>query len=657
MKKFLFGIAVIVFILVALVFYQRQRVGDGLSKILKGQTYSSYGIKIQIPPTEGGVRGFFQPYVDVPRVILDLSAWGLKLPLNFENAVIFQDLWGKGGVILEIRREVKKGSWVILNPSAELSLDQGIKILGAEKIAMKSPKKSKEVRFLAPQLQMGPLAGVFPTLLSLGVEGIEIEEGKGDKKEGATLGAINLGIESEEKGDKRHWKFFSAGQGGFIEDKKGRGELGGWKFSVDGTAKDVSLKDLKALVTEIRQVIDEFDGANKKILKDQEEQKTVVLKVFDKGADFLRRLQMEFIGQDLLWEGVKVVDSEGSEKVLVSPLHWKYQFTDGKKLKITGEGGVEHISVRWDGERPPLVMDGLSFTQSADFGEIDFIQLTDYLLGYYRSMALQWIGNKKSSENFLEIFFSSLATYPDKMEFEIKIDRLTYTTKNTQANHRDFKLGFFIASQETGYYAQDEFDFVFPKDAEKDIKGGKGNFRLSFKLPWESILSASRSFIKAPQEKISYLEPFTKGQTGVGLKFLLDLGPKYFVVDLNSELDLALAGVLQGLELPNQDASPIMWEEWGEEAVKSIVKNFHDKGFFSFDVKIDRLSKLQAALEKMKGGSSLALVVIAPYSKVDNKADTLSIDLKFKEGQILVNGQPNEALKKLADPFFDKILQ
>ncbi|MDX1386646.1 MAG: hypothetical protein R3257_03580, partial [bacterium] len=178
MKKFIGGLFFVLLILLALVYYQRQKVSKSLQDLLGGKTYSNYGIKIQIPPGEASVQGWLRPYVNIPRLIVDLSAWGMETPLQLENAVAFQDLWGNGGMVLELPRDLTPTSEVTLSyPFFEISLDGHIKVLGAKSIVSQDSSGKNLFKWMEPELILGRVSGVIPDRMVLKIQGLEGQSG------------------------------------------------------------------------------------------------------------------------------------------------------------------------------------------------------------------------------------------------------------------------------------------------------------------------------------------------------------------------------------------------------------------------------------------------------------------------------------------------
>lgn len=633
MKKILLGLLLVVLILIALMFYQRQKVARSLADLLKGDTYGSYGIKIQIPPSSGSVKGFFKPYVNLPRVILDLSAWGIKVPFNMDNAVAFQDLWGNGSLILEVPRKITPvPGWALDYPTMELGSDQKVRLFGAKSFSIQTEtgeeKDSEKITFFNPKLQIGSSSGVIPSLLILSVDGLENDPKGQPTKIKAELGPMNLGIQSKTMGESREWEIFSLGEGGVLQMTQGEAEFGGWKFALKGTSKEL-----------LWEAFSELDP--KKSL-------------YEKALQFFEQSQVMVHSKDLSWEGLKIVDGDGGEDLLVSPLKVKAEFKEENgDLKFEAQGQVSRIHMSME-EGTPLDLKGLEMNYSGKYSQTSFPKLMAYLLRNYGDI-FTMAKKEDPQEAIKNIFFSSIAQYPDYGQFEFTIEKVQYETKSMKARHRNLALISSVKPSEVSYTLRDEFDLNFEEDSKKDIESGKAELTLTFKFPWQGLLELSRKYLETPLTETSIAQLFQDQTIGFDLILLVDLGANYFGLDLDSKIALPLNSEFVDLKLPSQWTEWKNIEKWWGKFSQGVVRQFVQKGLFLFDLKVERLGKLQATLEEVKSGASLGLLLLAPYTVVDAKEDTMKMKLELKEGKVLVNEKQNEALQKLILPFFQKM--
>lgn len=660
MKKILAGFLVVILVLIGILYYQRQKVAGSLQALLKGKSYHRYGIKLEIPPSEGSIKGFIRPYVDLPKIILDLSAWGFPMPLTLEKAVGVQDLWGNGALLIEVPREIKpKEGMVIAYPTFEVGLQDSIKLMGAEYISFEDKKENyqKTVRLLAPQLKLGPLQGVIPEQLVFTMDGVTMKESREGSEEGLELGPVKFGFESQLKGESRDWKLFAVAQGGLWSDPRTKTEVGGWKFQLKGTALSLPLEESKELLNKVKQALGDLKNPPQKVpgrLPDPLEDPTQVALVnfFDKISTLILRLKIVPLSKEFLWEGLKVTDSEGGEKVFVAPISVEASLKEKDEQTIVqADGKLKEIRVATEPGRRPFVLEDLNFIWVADYHNTNLNELTSYILRYYRFLAME-IQRKPSQKDIGQMLWTSLVQYPNQGKFEIKVKRLSYEGEKYSANHQDLSLRFFVESKEVGYAAEDQFSFKFPEDPRKNIENGTGKFKLAILLPWDSLLTLARNFINTPKPLINIFLPFLNKETGLGLDLDLDLGENFFAAQIDFKLMTPLGKALVAESLPSDLTDDPAVEAWFKKLGRKLVRSFIKDGSLFFDLKVERLSKLQKLLEQQKTGASLGLVFLAPYTEVDAKKDTLAMKIEFKDGEILVNGEASESLQKLVGPFF-----
>ena len=625
-----------------------------LKALLKGKTYSSYGVKVQIPPSEGSVRGWLRPYINLPKVVLDLTAWGMKVPLKLDKAVAFRDLWGNGSLILEIPRDIPLIDEVTLSyPALELGLQQDIKVLSAKAIVFAD--ENEEFRMVAPELVLGKVSGIIPDKLTFRMEAWEFKE----DSENFQVSGIEFGIESELKEDRREWTVFSLGAGGLFKFRPGSGTVGPWKGNVQGTAKEMPFSELLRRVQELKDLISQEESPGKsKDEKTREEKKEKYRKlafgIFQKINQIFRELDIKVETQDFLWEGLKVTDKNGGERLLIAPLTLKTQFQerDGN-FTIDSKGNLDRIRFLME-DQMPLVMEGLGFKYRAVYRGTNLPGVMEYFLSYYRALLAGSFG-KDFEKQVQGMIFSTLAQYPNQTDWEFKVDQIDYQTAMSKAQHRNLNIAFFMHANDAGFQIGEEFNFDFNDESKKDITNGKGELELVVKFPWDGMINISRQAIQDPNFALDFFDIFGKQNVGLIIDFNVDLGDQYFAMDLSSQLDLPLGATIQKAGVPKD------WKEgdgmgaWLENLKKIALQNFVKQGYFLFKVQVDRLSKLQAAMDSVKKGASLGLVVLAPFTHVDPKQDTLGLKLEFQGGEVKVNDKPSSALNKIIGPFFKKM--
>ncbi|MDX1387498.1 MAG: hypothetical protein R3257_07910, partial [bacterium] len=441
----------------------------------------------------------------------------------------------------------------------------------------------------------------------------------------------------------------SLGVGGTFPSPKGTLELGGWKAHVAGTVKEV----------EFSQGAESFEKlkaawpAEQESKGDSEKFNQQLGKIFLEIGDFLQNLKVKISSQELGWDGVKYVGSEGQELVLVKPVHvqGKISEEDGN-LVASGKGNLEEVRFLIKGERPVSLRD-LSFTQRAFYQNTNFSKLIEFVLSYYKNLFSESV-SADYEKKFEGILFSSLAQYPNEADFKFSIGNLDYRTKELDASHKELYLEFFVNKNQAGYRIGDSFTLKYPQSPEKNIINGRGTGRLIFKFPWDAMINISRQAILDTDISLDFFDIFGKQAAGIELGAFVDLGPNYFLSDLFVDFSLPLGQALEGIKLPREWKDWSKFEKLGETIRTRILQVFLKQGVFYFKFKIERLSKLQAWLESMKSGSSLGLAVLAPYTHIDTEKDSLTMNIEFKDSIFLVNGAPSPSLLKLIEPVFLK---
>lgn len=638
MKKFLIGLLIVLLALGSLIYYQRKHVADQLEQLLVGTTYSSYGIKIQIPPGEAQVQGWLRPYVNIPRLLLDLRAWGLKETLQVNQAVAFQDLWGHSGLILEVPHDWKLSDQLTISyPIFELGPAQSIKSLGAK--AFRWGQEEESVSFLAPSIRLGPVEGILPDEWAFTIDQIQ---GKHFE-----IAGVELGLRSQAERGRRQWTVYGLGAGGVGSvGEQGTTSAGPWEFSIQGSIREMPFSQWWESIQSIRDLIHSIDENGS-----SEKGKTLQLKsFFTKVADSLKELSPKLNRQEFSWEGMKVTGPEGEEKLLVRPLEVSSEIkeSDGDLL-ANAQGSLQEIKGKTS-ETESFGLSQLSFSQKANYYQVNFDQLLQYTLAYYRAVLAKEL-YPEDELRIRPILLSSLAQYPNDSEMEIQIGALNYQKANSKGNHRNLALELLLKSREIGFRFRDEFDILYSGDSKKDILGGKLNFAWLFQVPWDGLVNLSRQAVTNPDLSLDFFDILGKHSTGFTWDFALDLGENYFAVDAQSRLSLPLGAALQGISLPKDFKKFSVMEQWMDEVRTKVLGTFIRDGYFVFNIKLLNLSKFQSWLDSYKSGASLGLTLLAPYVVVDSNEDSLAVQLEFQNSEILVNGQVNAALVDLLQPF------
>lgn len=691
MKKIFAVLLVIIALVVGFLFYQRQQVSTALRELLKGKTYSSYGIKIEIPPSEGGVKGWLKPYVNIPRVILDLSGWGLETPINLENAVAISKLGAQGGILLEIPRELSPAHRLkIVKPYAELAPSQAILALGVESVSFYTEKGGEEhesqekIQIKEPVWQLGKFSGVLPDRMEFTWQALEFSKSKKAEETSNRLGLgpLNILLTSEKAGERRDFHFQIRQEPGNGEEKQDHWELGALEFQVQGNLKEVAgeereslskkLRSLKYSLTELFHSHEKDSDAFSEALEKPQFSRQFSQFYKDFFQLFLD-LDLRVPEADFHWGGVKVAKKNGEPKFILGP--WDFQ--------QVSQYGQEDFSSKLQGEikkleffekGKPIILEGLRYQQTSDYQALNYREIMELYLGG-RSIDL-FSGDPEvfsDPQKTLKLILNYLVAYPNDMQVLLSLNRLQYETPDWHGEYKDMAVNFQLkpeglsvefkngldlrrlnSSKKTSEAEENQNSSSSSFPLKQSIEGGQDRLFIAVKFPWEKILDFSRKVAK--EEEVSgnlYAELYAllAGENLQGdFDLLLDLGKNYFSFQLDS--DSMVPAAEAGSPLLQPDLwTDIPYQEFLKQWSQSLRQSWVEKGSVKIDIQIDRFSKFQKFLDEIKPGTSLALALLAPYIQIDSKADTLKSQLQYKDKQVLVNGKVNDALNKVFAPY------
>ncbi len=675
MKKIVSVVLVFVLLALGAAFFQRERALSSLRALRQGKTYSSYGIKLIISPAEGELGGWIRPYLQIPRVTLDFSALGLKEPLSLEGAKASRSLWGKGGIVIEIPRVLQpRAGFSIDSPFFEVTEDT-LQVLSARSFGLNEVGgQESQLLVQGPEILIDKGLGLFPSLLQWGVDGLEWKSAK-KKSEFLNLGPMALGVKSQRKSGQAltEFNFYGFGEGGQGNDGKYSIEISPWKFESSGSFQSIPEEEWKSRVLELEQAGRQIYALVQQDISPREEvfwphivQQNVsdlspqVVKNFsDKLIALLARLNILSQSQTFSWEGLKV----GGDRVVVSPLQMNSSLQEKGKdslAQVRIDLGQIRINKQAEKADPAISLDlqGLSIDNRAVYSNMSNQQVVSTWLRHYENMLTSMMLRPIDTNNtdiLWQRFSSALAVYPDQLDYDFKIKNLNYVGETSEGKHQELFLTFFVHPQEMGFTFGDHFDLKFKQDAQFDVSGGEFQFRWSWIFPWNDYVVLSRNQLQAPEQKQDWLKPLTGFQGGMDFHLMLNLGANAFLAQIDCKLRTPLERAKVAGAMPLGLGNSPDWEHWIGRFRDVMLQGWFEEGLLEIDFKVQRLSKLQAWLENIQQGSSLGLAALAPYARVDSKADTLELKVQFEKGKILVNGEPNPSLEKLLAPFFQEM--
>lgn len=682
MKKLFATLIIVAAVLAGILFYQRAQVAKSLSGLLQGQIYSSYGIKIEIPPSEGSVQGLFKPYVNLPRVILDLSQWGLAQPIFLENAVAFSDLWAQSAVILELPREVALHPKIkIIKPYAELSPPHGILAVGSEAIELleesvvpqEQDQPSGITKILAPTVLLGPWQQALPSRFDFHWQGIVANTSRGNT---LNLGPMGVSFTSQLQGERRFFQFHFKQDPGTLLDSKGSAEIGALEFQFHGDLRELSAAQRRSFKESIRQEWKSWENLRYSLrlrAGPPGSSLTLLSEAFFKSFySILSKLDLKFEETRLQWEGLKVASTAGKLEFEMSPL----------RLMQTSEYAEDHFLLDIRASLKKVFVQ--TKTGSIHLKDTEFKSVSKYLGINYTKFIEFYFNNVDNTMQLFdmtgEVIFSNpkqtliailsyLAYYPNQQEFSFKVGQVDYQGADMQAEYQDLEFSYAIEPSGIGYVLSGDFDLKYDEASTANqkgdesiqpapkkqfpIKSGEASLAMELQFPWQELLNFSRQASSDPQAHPQVMDALVAlledKEIQYDLDFELDAGKNSFDFEWESEIAAPLDLLLSQIKLGES------WKEFGEKNseeqwMETARQIWLQQGRLKVEIEIERLAKFQKFLDEIQPGASLAMAVLAPYVQIDTKEDILKSELQYKDRQVLVNGSPNESLNKILAP-------
>ncbi|HEX5034540.1 MAG TPA: hypothetical protein VFW62_08680 [bacterium] len=620
-KKFAILLAVLALATAAFFGFRYYQAAQRLKAIAGGGEYRALGLKLILSPPSGGVKGLlrFQPYVEIPQVILDAGEWGGAVPLQLGKGRLKTGLWDQVGLRLVLDAGIAGGGEIEFERLAfELALPG--RILSASAKSLRFPSRTAETGgFLGvdePWLQLRPGEGKLPAQLNLRFQGLTFEDRKPQEpRERAQIGTTEIGYVLTPAGADWKWRAHFHSKGLAVEGRELRGELGQWSFAAEGIAARWD----EATISRWREMW--------KALPETPAGKIPALP-----ATF-SQLRPRIDRLDFRWSGLDLKEGEKWSAKL-EPVDFAVRYlpeAQGYGWKL--EGRAKGFSFGGDQRRFEIGEAG--FDESLSYRGMAYETWLNLAIRYYSELYTLRGPGAMAESKAARVYLPYIAHLPDRMGIKLGAERISYLAPGYRTEQRNLALGFEAKADRWEYRLSGEFDSQADSGFPPAIKSGKLDFELGFALPYEELVAAARA---QPESGPSgdFLASFAGKEAGLDWKWKIDLGAEAFAFNggfmAKTRLDswisiLALLGALHQEKPAN-----------AQQILSSAQVELH--------LKIERLSKLQAFLDHIKSGASMALGLAGAYVVVDAKADTLSLDLKVEEGKILLNGHRNPSLEK-----------
>lgn len=642
MKKVLSALLILILAAALVLAYQWRRAADRLGAAARGGTFQTLGIKLEVAPARGGVQGMLRlrPYLEIPQTVLDLSAWGRPGPIPLGAARLSTDLWHPQRLILVFEPgELHKEGFEARHLAFELELPDMILGLRSEILQLRNVSSGESVTLEKAWLQMGAQAALIPSNLNFRIESLRYAK-EGDPLKEIHLGPIETGYTSESKGEDRTWTFFHRGQGGGFQLPKGRGELQPWSYQVKGRFAEIPWERWKQMwvqwraAVESRSSTEPIPGAGLPSEYDAILQKTVEF--------FVEwRPQPERI--EFRWAGMNAYDAAKEPVFLIEPVEFLATYQDSSDgLRIEAKGSLKKLALNIEGNH--LEAFDAAFSQKSLHRGMKYRDWLAHIARYYSETLKLQVDPLRVLDRWQNLFLPYLAQMPDETSGDLHLELLKYDNPRYQTEHRRASLSFAVDAHAWKYRLQDNFDSLPLGDAEKTIRQGRIDLDFGFKLPWSELLTLARSSASSAESLPSFQSVFSGKPLGLDWKCLLDLGPALFAIHLDLSIDADAAEIAA--------ATPSSWDLenktlWKEKMLRDFFQALLQRGNLDLAIKIERLSKLQAALDKIYSGAGIGLAVLGPYVEVDAKADEMKTRLSLHEGKVLLNGAKSPSIEEL----------
>ncbi|KAB2840698.1 YdgA family protein [bacterium] len=648
MKKALAALLILILAAALVVAYQWRRAADRLGMAARGGTYRSLGIKLEIAPARGGVQGMFRlkPYVEIPQVVLDLSAWGLSGPIPLGSARLSTQLWRSAGLLLVLEPGgVQRDGFEAKRLAFELALPDLILGLRSEAIVFRDPGAGETLTLQEPWLRLGSREVPVPGNLHLRIEGVTYaKEREGRSPQEIRLGAVESGYATELSSGERRWNFFHRGQGGGYLLPEGKGEIGAWSLQAEGRFADLPWVRWKSLGAEWARLLGALPLPESPPSPETQPAYDAML---DKTAAFLLDLSPRLERMEFRWAGLKVGDEAKRARFSIEPVEFEARYSeDAQGLATEAKGSLKRIEAAFEENR--FELSELSFGQKGRLKGVTYRDWLRYFVDYYSATLALSRDPQDWPSRMGALYGAYLAQMPDELSGEIRLGKVSYQGPRYRTEHRGASFVYTMAEDAWSYRLKDDFDSVLPLEPDKSIHQGKVDLDTGFQLPWGELLRYLRQRHRTPPpESLPNLAQVLAGRpAGLDWKWRVDLGATLFALQLDFKLS-GDAGKLADMAAMATGMPARDLESAAPKLAQDALRAFLTEGKADFRIQIDRLSRLQAALDKLYSGASMGLAILGPYVEVDAKSDAMKSRLQVEGGQVLLNGRKNSAIESL----------
>jgi hypothetical protein len=656
-KKILIILAILVLSVGGFLLYKRWQAAKLLEEFSQGREYQGMGLTLEIFPGSAKVRGWWHPTLMLDRATVGLVSVQTVLPQSLTGARLEVNPFNPDTLRLvapRITLENEEGS--LDGVYFVLKKDKTIPEVGIQEAQVKEKKFAGEVTDIQRiRFEVGPWVGFIPDRATWGVEKVEL------KKDGSTialLGPIQASLTSQKNGTSRQWQLAFNGQGGTLqpgaENHWTTGSVKPWRFSMDGSAQEVSKDNLFTFMKDFSSRVKELKKPAAESAPSESMPGAPDISKFSKPyedlVNFLISLGIQPGTTQINWEGLSFQSKDGWE-VEVKPSGGHGDMTyQADSFSGNTTWNLESLHIKTNTNRYDLK--GLALSYKGEY-HLGYNRWFQNLFTYYKRLFTDVLQNPTHYNPYANLA-TAYAHYPDEAVYELKAASFSYVVPETSGDHHDLSLGFKIEPKGFGYSVHDAFEQNFTKDPSLDIKDGSLNLSLDNLVPWEKYLKAARASLSEKTPGLNLPEVFQGERGGIHWTITAEGGPNWFGTKLNLEIQDELGKYFQIWQTSMTPGPGQSFSQMKEIFAMNALKEFLARGFVDFSLEIQPYSRFQAVLDKIKPGTSMELGVAGPYMVVDTKADSLSVKLGLKDGKVLLNGQEAPDLNHAMQSFLQK---
>lgn len=572
-------------------------------------------------------------------------------------------------------------------------LNSEIQKLSAKKIFIHHPKNKKEsLTILDPQLEFIASNHMLPEKFLIALKGINFN----GAVEKFKSGEMQFGLTTESASDLIFKTFLKSGDIQFDEGRDFVVNFGALDIYSEGKAQAVSKEKYNLFKEKFVQVLRPIFEGHAKSSESLADSFQSLIGLVDDYTDLIIQMSPGDSHLTLNWDGLKIQGETDMQTLEVGPLTAETsEKILAKRVTNSMTASLPKISFHKKGSSFSLEALQLTGQSTYEVSATEYIQgmmsyLKSSIMGPYMKMRVFSSELSDGTPEFdpIKYVINYLTIYPDTAEYQLKIGKLSYETRESKGDYQEMNLGFQIKEGQVAYLGNGKFDIDYAEIKEKpkkkkksedkleipeeylrkpkkDIVGGSFDFVWALNFPWQKIIAEARKMQKAPEQYYNVSELFLNENIGSELRLKLDYGEGSFSGSLDAKVDVPFGDALKKkpypkaklLKLSSKGEQDLYFKQlkkykiWAEDFFMTIAERFLFNGQHHFSLKIDRLKSFEEYLTTADRGFSRSFngLIGSPFAKIDEAQDTLSMLIEYHNGKVLVNGQENKIAQDKAD--------